>query len=350
MNESLLSKVGVSTVLLGVFPLLLRAQTPTIEQQFQKEYTTTVVASTGSVSRPGTVLIVKQDGIKAIPASYEAYFANTLKQGGRIKPNVVQHIGTRGGGGGSPFHPAYLDEARILQVDEKVYLTKVEFNKDTEIVFSVQSCGVCDFSTVDQNNPPFRASLAFQFPKGYLSTTSFKDVQGAIAQVFATDASATAQAPGKAHPAAAAELRLPATYVNAQTSSDQLQLGADHTLSLREGGQDYHGTFSVEGNTLQINLAPDRKTNATLEGDRLTDASGQTWILQGQSGAPAASEGVLRNQDIIALVSAGVPEADILAKIASSKCQFDTTTDAILQLSRAGASPAILKAVRGGGK
>jgi hypothetical protein len=51
---------------------------------------------------------------------------------------------------------------------------------------------------------------------------------------------------------------------------------------------------------------------------------------------------------LVALVSAGISKADILTKIASSKCQFDTSIDAITQLSRAGATPAIRRPFEAG--
>jgi hypothetical protein len=190
----------------------------TIEQQLKTQYALTRVGANGVVTQPGSILVIQQDGIKAVPASYQGYFANSVKKGARIKPNVIQHIG----GGGSGFHPAYLDEARLLQVGDKAYLTKVEINKDTEIVFSLQSCGVCDPAGADQNNPPFRASLTFQFAKGYLETADFKDVQQTIGQVFGVDNSVAAQSTQQPKepeqvPAAPSEQVEPTTITVGQT-------------------------------------------------------------------------------------------------------------------------------------
>ena len=141
-------------------------------------------------------------------------------------------------------------------------------------------------------------------------------------------------------------LRLPATYVNAQTPADQLQLNADNSFSLQEAGQTYHGTFAVTGNAMELTIREtSTKTTATLQGSNLTDGSGQTWILREQSAPAAPSASVLQNQDVIKMVKAGFDDALIIAKISSSKCQFDTSTDALIQLKQSGVSAAVIKAM-----
>jgi hypothetical protein len=166
---------------------------PSLEQQLNAQYPVARVGTNGVLIQTGAVLTIQEDGIKTIPASYQAYLANNVKKGGRIKMNIVQHVG--GGGPG-----VYLNDSRLLQVGEKVYLTKLEV-KATEIVFSVQSCGSCNPAAVDPDQTPFRSSLAFQFAKGYLATADFKDVLATIREVFAVDSapaippSATVAAP-----------------------------------------------------------------------------------------------------------------------------------------------------------
>lgn len=148
-----------------------------------------------------------------------------------------------------------------------------------------------------------------------------------------------------------APLKLPSFYVNAQTPADQLQLNADNSFSLREAGQTYHGTFVAKGNTLEINI-PDTNTKTTLttQGNNLTDPSGQTWALREPSAHAASSEGSLRNEDIIKMGKVGIDEGTIIAKIGTSKCQFDTSTDALIQLKRSGVSAAVLKAMVAAGR
>jgi hypothetical protein len=46
----------------------------------------------------------------------------------------------------------------------------------------------------------------------------------------------------------------------------------------------------------------------------------------------------------------GIDDATIISKIGSSKCQFDTSTDALIQLKQGGVSAAVLKTMVGAGK
>jgi hypothetical protein len=146
-------------------------------------------------------------------------------------------------------------------------------------------------------------------------------------------------------------LKLPSTYAKAETPTDQLQLNADNSFSLQEGGQTYRGTFVATGSTLKLNISGvPETTTATIQGSNLTDGSGQTWVLREQTAPGAGSASVLQNQDVIKMVKAGLDDALIIAKIGSSKCQFDTSTDALIQLKQSGVSPAVLKAIVGAGK
>jgi hypothetical protein len=150
---------------------------------------------------------------------------------------------------------------------------------------------------------------------------------------------------------AVAPLRLPSTYVSAQTPADQLQLNADNSFSLQEGGQTYRGTFAANGNTLELSISEtNTKNTVTIQGSNLTDSSGQTWVLREQPAQTGSVAGVLQNQDIIKMVKASFDDAIIIAKIGSSKCQFDTSTDALIQLKESGVSAAVLQAVVGAGK
>jgi hypothetical protein len=158
----------------------------------------------------------------------------------------------------------------------------------------------------------------------------------------------------RAAPAAAvptiAPLRLPSTYVSSQAPADQLQLNADNSFSLQEAGQPYRGTFAVNGNEVELNIADGPKTTVTIEGNSLKDSSGQTWVLRGQSAGTAPAGPMLKNEDIVKMAKAGLDDALIIAKIGTSKCQFDTSTDALIQLKGSGVSATLLKAMVGAGK
>jgi len=66
---------------------------------------------------------------------------------------------------------------------------------------------------------------------------------------------------------------------------------------------------------------------------------------ESQSQAPAPSGPALTNDDVIKLVKEKLPDSVILAKIKSSACDFDTSTDGLIKLKRAGISDAVLQAI-----
>ncbi|MGO9129971.1 MAG: hypothetical protein ACLP66_10235 [Polyangia bacterium] len=411
----------------GLLSLLGQAPSAGIEQQLRSQYRIASVGSNGAVVRAGTVVVVQQDGITALPAPGE-YPCNSHKEGGRISHSAMCAIN----------YSLSKDTQRPLQVGEKAYLTAIQV-KPSEIVFKVQTC--CG----DANDAPFRAGVSFQFQKGYLDSMKLKDVQDAIGQIFVPDVSSSDQgsdqsqtntsqgvqqtplaglwdvqgtgaqiqlnpdgsflqrwggqdkpghytvngdmlvltyaATGRAAmfnirgdsiyvgghlawvrhgggatpagtpaPPPVAPLKLPATYASTQNPADKLQLNADNTFSLQEGGQAYQGTFTANGDILELNISGGPKTTATIQGNSLTDSGGQTWVLRQHSAAPAFAGTLLKNDDIIKMAKAGFDDAIIVAKIESSQCQFDTSTDALIQLKQSGVSAAVLKAVVAAGK
>jgi hypothetical protein len=146
-------------------------------------------------------------------------------------------------------------------------------------------------------------------------------------------------------------LSLPAAYVSEQAPADQLELKADNTFSLQEGGQAYHGTFAVNGDALELTIAESNvKTTATIQGKKLTDSSGQTWVSKDQPAKTASDGSMLQNEDVIKMVKAGRNDLFVIARINGSTCQFDTSADALIQLKQNGVSSAVIKAMIGAGK
>jgi hypothetical protein len=146
-------------------------------------------------------------------------------------------------------------------------------------------------------------------------------------------------------PTAQAQPKLPAAYANAQNPADKLQLNGDNTFSLQESGQAYQGTFVLNDHTVELNITGGPKTTATIRGNDLVDSGGQAWVLVEQPSQGASGAAVLQNQDIIKLVKAGLDDGLIIAKIGASKCQFDTSTDALIQLKESGVSAAVMKVI-----
>jgi hypothetical protein len=70
----------------------------------------------------------------------------------------------------------------------------------------------------------------------------------------------------------------------------------------------------------------------------------QTALAQSGSQSPTAPQ-TFTNDDVIKLVQAQLSESVILAKIKSSTCDFDTNTDALIKLKRAGVSEPVLQAM-----
>jgi hypothetical protein len=136
-----------------------------------------------------------------------------------------------------------------------------------------------------------------------------------------------------------------------QAPTDTLQLKADHSFSLQEAGQSYHGTFVVSGNNVELSIIESKiNTTATIQGSKLVDSGGQTWALQESSPGTAPGDAMLQNEDIIKMVKQGINDLFIIAKINSSKCHFDTSTDALIRLKQGGVSAAVIKAILTVGK
>jgi hypothetical protein len=326
--------------LLLSWPLLGQTPGANIERQLQSQYRTASVSSDGTVVRPGTLLVVAQDGIKANPPSGDIYWYNSHKPGNRIGYSKVFES----------FAGDLSSQVRLLEVGEKVLVTRIRA-KPSEVDFYVQTY-------VDNpNDVPYRACVLFQFQKGFVESDNLKAIQDSINEVFTPDTSSTtagSETPsdkaGKEVKPAEAALNLPATYVNAQAPTDQLQLNADDSFRLEEAGQTYRGTFVVSGNTLELSISPDNKPSATLKGTDLIDSSGQTWVLQKPSAGPEPGADMLRNEGVIRMVKEGLNDLFIIARINGSKCQFDTSTDALIRLKQGGVSAAVIKAILTVGK
>lgn len=70
------------------------------------------------------------------------------------------------------------------------------------------------------------------------------------------------------------------------------------------------------------------------------------WTAAAAGAGDAAPATALTNEDIVRMVAAGTPEADILGAIGSRPEAFDVSDDMVAELSLAGVSPAIVAAMR----
>ena len=143
-------------------------------------------------------------------------------------------------------------------------------------------------------------------------------------------------------------LSLPVTYASAQDPADYLQLNADRSFSLQEAGRSFHGTFAINGNSLELNIAETNiSTTVTIQGPNLTDSSGQVWVLRREPAPRAYIAEIVKNQDVVRFVKAGLDDAIIIAKFARSRCEFDTSPEALGRLMQSGVSAAVIEAMVG---
>ena len=144
-------------------------------------------------------------------------------------------------------------------------------------------------------------------------------------------------------------------YVSAQNQADRLQLNPDGSFSLQEGGQPFSGAYSVTGTTLKLHIVELQKdAEIAINGDSLTVNGAENWVQTAQppdstagskGSTEKASGSVLQNQDIIKMAQAGLDDSIIISKIKSSRCQFDTAPDTLIELKKSGISSAVLKAM-----
>ena len=327
-----------------------------LQQRLSSQLALTQVARDRSgVVNSGTLLILQKDNLlmyfSACPSSPVNTYANgKLSQG--FGHNLLRDLGGTMRMAGNAT-TADCPQRRFVR-GTKLWVTKIEVQKDA-VVFRL-------YATPD-NDMPYYGDLKLPFEKGPVPPPG--RVLATIAEVLtvqpagnpATSAQLT-QAPGDGQeikPPEPAEppvvpLKLPSAYVSTQTPSDQLQLNSDNSFSLQEDGQTYHGTFLVNGGALELSIGEsDTKTTVTIHGAALTDGIGQSWVLREQAEPKAPVEAPLNNQDVIKMVKAGLSDTLIVAKIRSSKCQFDTSANALIQLKQSGVSDAVFKAVFGAG-
>lgn len=169
-------KLAITIMLVGVLSISYAAETAVL--QIQRQYPVTALSGDGAtVVHTGTILVIQTPNVWATSAvgRFGAY-PNTFK-GGKINgPAFVLKKTIEMYGG-----------ARPLQMNEQVYLTKVEVNKDGNLVFSVQT-----------SEDKARATVTFQVGQGALDGTDAAPVQAMISKVFTIAPAADAAAPAAA--------------------------------------------------------------------------------------------------------------------------------------------------------
>ena len=252
------------------------AQGPSLADQLKAQYRVTKLAadSTGvTVLEPGDVLSIRKAGILGVPLN-SMFIAAANYKGGDLHPP------------GAAARMMVADDNRYLQIGERVYVRKIDVNlKSDKITFLIVECDPCNGVTEFSS---YKSEAVFQFPKGFLATAGLAQVQEPINSVFSIEAGGGgspkaegADQPGVQGMQAAATLG--PVYVNSQNTADRLQLNADGSFSLVEGGQTFTGGHSVTGATLKLHIVELQKdVEIAIEGDRLIVNGDETWVQPGQ--------------------------------------------------------------------
>jgi len=355
-----MNKVQLTLAVLAATGLPAAAQTGTLQQGIMGKFTLTEISRDRStVVTPGTPLVLAKDGLQMYAtvcpsAPQNNYDAKKEKLTQPIGKGFLHDLsGSMRMAGGQTT--ADCPQRRFTR-GTKLWVTRIDLH-ERGVTFHLYSA--------PEGDTPYYGDLTFPFEKH--SNPAPAQALATIDEVLnvAQDAPATPAAQAPAQPAdsgtpqsalpseppsSPVTLRLPATYVNPKSQADYIQLNADYTLALAAGGQSYRGTFKASGNTLEITIDSGTTTTATLDGNKLTDANGEAWVLSGQIAMATPGGSVISNQDVIDLVKAGIDDETILTKIAASKCQFNTSTPALIELKKAGVSGAVQKAMVGAPK
>jgi hypothetical protein len=173
-----------------------------------------------------------------------------------------------------------------LQIGARAYLVNLEYAlKSDKFVLVIFVCGACNGTMEDVGS---RAAVAFQFPKGALRTATAEQADVSIAQVFSLDPAAgpvgsPAPPPAEVVAQAPPESAL-GTYVGSRKPENFIRLNADGTFALRQQGQDFAGTFTVDGGKLTLSMNGSPFSTVDLRADRIVEPD-DIWIRQGNAAA-----------------------------------------------------------------
>jgi len=171
------------------------AASPSIKEQLEAQYKLSKVQTDGRVLSAGTVLVIQQVGIQGAPLNDWALAPAVYKDGTLHAPS-----------GKSGFGAALLQatarpgsdtsgkEFRPLPVGDKVYVSKIDVNlknkKKDMIGLLIVECGACNGT---EPASAYKASVNFEFAKGYLEPANVSDIEDTIAKVFSIDTGTDAQ-------------------------------------------------------------------------------------------------------------------------------------------------------------
>jgi hypothetical protein len=151
--------------------------TYSFSDQLKERYKTTEISFTGNnatITRLGSVLVVQRGDILAAANSLDTPVQ--IYRDGKLRDRKVTIPTYNSFNAGSG--------AKLFQVGEKVYIKQIEVILQKETVsFLIVECDSCNGGV----SSSYKASLAFQFSKGYLENADIDKVADVISQALTID-------------------------------------------------------------------------------------------------------------------------------------------------------------------
>jgi hypothetical protein len=258
------SAVSLLAAVIAIIVLasIARAQAPTLQEQLLAQYKLVKMGSDSSglsVVDAGTLLAIKKGGILGVPSSDTNTLATKYQDGTVHTPSGLLSKGI--GFGMSKL--GKQQTTRLFQVGEKVYPSKVEVKADKDSVnLSIIACDTCN-----KTDPPtyYKATVVFQFAKGYLAKASAGDVEDTIGQLLSISSDDSQQDQG-------------AQQGGQQDQGQQAQQGGQGGQGGQQGGQDQP---QAEPQTIEKGMTPDEVQNALGKPDKIVNlGSKQLYIYK----------------------------------------------------------------------
>jgi len=243
-----------------------------LSDQLKRQYVPTMLFDPASgvslVALEGTILSVRQSGIKANPEFVAGYTPNYYSQGGSV---------TQPGSSGKRAPHTRVPTVEDLPVGMRVDVTDIAVG-DGSVTFNLQTCTELHPGTPQKH----RASLTFQFQAGYVSPANLKQITDTITEVLVV-----AEQPPP----------VPGVYVNA-ANNDSIQLNPDASFVAQDTGRSLTGRYSFNSiplaiqnkANLQLSIADTGETVVLgLQDGRIVDQAGNAWAKQSTDGATSAA-------------------------------------------------------------
>lgn len=150
-----------------------KADSKAIRAALREAYTMTKTDFAGAVSKPGTIFVIKRDGIVAgvsVPPS------NTFRDGAVLQDRSVM----------GAFMDSSMDKT-VLAVGDRVFVTDVFVTSEAVTLYLLGTTTTQVVVRGSTKQDRLTASVKFEVPGGELQSMAIEDIQKAIETVFKPD-------------------------------------------------------------------------------------------------------------------------------------------------------------------